>query len=74
MVERGNFIGLRKRTEFVLENESLCDMIRVFKKTQVCVIQTSVNQYIYVKEENENGQSNNEFPGITGFGKFERVT
>ena len=49
-------------------------MIRVFKKTQVCVIQTSVNQYIYVKEENENGQSNNEFPGITGFGKFERVT
>lgn len=74
MVERGNFIGLRKRNEFVLENESLCDMIRVFGITLVCVIGTSVNQYINVKEENENGQSNNEFPGITGFGKFERVT
>ncbi len=44
MVERGNFIGLnRKRTEFILENESLCDMIRVFGITLVCVIGTSAN-------------------------------
>ena len=65
MVESGNFIGLCKKTEFILENESLCDMIKVFERALVCAFRTSVNQYIYVKEEKKNGQSNNEFPGIT---------
>ena len=27
MVESGNFIGLCKKTEFILENESLCDTV-----------------------------------------------
>lgn len=31
--------------EFLLEKELLCDMIRVFKKAQVCAVRTSINQY-----------------------------